>query len=308
MNLRIVSFADGTRFAPGVMADDDTIVPLAPVLEKHGIHLDSTRQLLGLWPHLRILIGAELDSGGHRTLSADSVRLGPPVPDPGQIIAVGFNYDTHSEGFLLPRPAETVVFTKSPTSLSGPHDPVVKPAISMALDYEAEIALVIGRPGYRIDRADAATHIAGYMLANDITARDVALPGGFDSSPLQAQIVRGKGYPTFCPTGPWLLPAEGAPESFEFELSVNDELRQSGSTRDMMLGFAEIIASVSASIALATGDIILTGTPSGCGFQCDPPRYLMPGDVITARSDLLGAMRLPVVEESALPDPTARQA
>lgn len=302
MSLRIVSFAVAGRLTPGVLTDDDAVVPLVPLLARRGIEISSVRQVLALWQQLAPLVRAELHTGDTRAVPMAEVQLGPPIPDPGQVIAVGFNYDTHTDGQSdLPQRAAPVVFMKSPTSISGPNDPVVRPAATRALDYEVEVAVAIGRPGYRIRSEQAADHIAGYMLANDITARDVALPHGFDSSPLQAQIIRGKGYPTFCPTGPWLLvpEADTADATFGFELSVNAELRQAGSTKDMALGFAQIIESVSATLALRTGDIILTGTPGGCGFQFDPPRYLQADDVVEARSQQLGTMRSIVCDEPA---------
>ncbi|MGC7342194.1 Probable 2-hydroxyhepta-2,4-diene-1, 7-dioateisomerase [Mycobacteroides abscessus subsp. abscessus] len=303
MNLRIVSFAGADQWQPGVLIDDDTVAPLAPMLARHDIQVSSARELIALLPQISPLISDELAGGSFEPVPLDSVALGAPIPEPGQVIALGFNYPTHSDtDSPLPKMADPVVFMKSPTSISGPCDAVIAPRTSHALDYEIEIAVVIGKPGYRIERSQAIKHVAGYMLANDITARDVALPFGFGGSPLQAQVVRGKGYPTFCPTGPWLFTtgSDTTFETFDFELRINGELRQSGSTVDMTLGFAEVVETVSATIALRAGDIILTGTPGGCGFQFDPPRYLRPGDVIEAHSAKLGKMRLPVHDEKPI--------
>lgn len=299
MSLRIVSFHGGGGLVPGVLVGEDRILPLIPALARHGIALTAVRDMLALWPTLAPLVSGEAEAGDVELITLHSVRLGPPLPDPGQVIAVGFNYGTHSGTELgLTAKADPVVFMKSPASVSGPYDEVVRPLAAQALDYEAEVAIVIGRPGHRIGRERAAEHIAGFMLANDVTARDIALPPGMES-PLQAQIVRGKGYPTFCPTGPWLLTVEpgAALPVFDFELHVNGELRQLGTTRDMVLGFAEMIESVSAAIELRAGDLILTGTPGGCGFQMIPPRYLAAGDDVRARSSLLGEMRWRVRDE-----------
>ncbi|MFE3229230.1 fumarylacetoacetate hydrolase family protein [Nocardia sp. NPDC059228] len=302
MSLRIVSFHSSGSLVPGVLVGEDRILPLIPALAKHGIALTAVRDMLALWPSLAPLVSAEARTGDVELIALDSVRLGPPLPDPGQVIAVGFNYGTHSGTELeLTSKADPVVFMKSPASVSGPNDEVVRPLAAQALDYEAEVAIVIGRPGHRIGREQAAAHIAGFMLANDVTARDIALPPDMES-PLQAQIVRGKGYPTFCPTGPWLLTVEpgAALPVFDFDLYVNSELRQVGTTEDLVLGFAETIESVSAAIELRAGDVILTGTPGGCGFQMTPPRYLAAGDDVRASSDLLGEMRWRVRDEQAM--------
>lgn len=302
MTLRLVTFADAGQLVPGALVDDDTIVSLIPTLARCGIEIRSLRDGLAIWPRIIEVLSDELKTGRASLVRRNQVRLGPPIPDPAQVIAVGFNYPSHIA--VMPELSTAtgpVFFMKTTTSISGPHDPIVAPATSHQLDYEIEVAIVVGKPGYKVSREQASSHIFGYLLANDITARDVALPYGPETSPLQAQIVRSKGFPTFCPTGPWLLPASNNDtEDFDLELCVNGELRQSGSTKDMILSFSEIIESVTTTIALRAGDLILTGTPAGCGFALDPPRFLSPGDVIEAQSSRLGAMRLPVVADGGI--------
>lgn len=305
MTERLVSVRAVGGPTPAIVTDDDVVIPLLPILERRGVAIGSAREILALWDELSPLIRAEVARGAFDGIALGDARLGPPIADPGQVVAVGFNYGSHLDAgrALAPSP-EPVVFMKSPGSVIGPHDQIVRPEGVEALDYEIEVAVVIGRPGYRIPRDRAAEHVAGYLLANDITARDTALPNGFETSPLQAQIARGKGRPTFCPTGPWMLMHEAAMDEpvFEFDLRVNGEVRQSGSTKEMNLGFAEIIETVSSSLALRAGDIVLTGTPAGCGFQFDPPRYLRAGDTVEAWSPQLGSMRTTVSDEHLDPE------
>lgn len=221
---------------------------------------------------VRPLVEAALHDTRHHIARAD-VRLGPPVPRPGKVIAVGFNYPMHSNAVLGPvaAPTEPVLFLKLPGSVCGPYDPLIKPPETTALDYEIELAVVIGRAGRRIAPADAHAHVAGYMIANDVTARDVALGAGIHS-PLQMQLVRGKGFPSFCATGPWLLMRDEQLDSepLRLRLSVNGEARQDGWSSDMLFDVPALIASISNSMDLLPGDVILTGTPSGCGFELDP--------------------------------------
>ncbi|WP_327223194.1 fumarylacetoacetate hydrolase family protein [Streptomyces platensis] len=297
--MRIVSFGGPGGEQPGVLVDDHTILPLAPVLAPLGLPATDTTHILALWPAVRPLVEAALHDTRHHIARAD-VRLGPPVPRPGKVIAVGFNYPMHSNAVLGPvaAPTEPVLFLKLPGSVCGPYDPLIKPPETTALDYEIELAVVIGRAGRRIAPADAHAHVAGYMIANDVTARDVALGAGIHS-PLQMQLVRGKGFPSFCATGPWLLMRDEQLDSepLRLRLSVNGEARQDGWSSDMRFDVPALIASISNSMDLLPGDVILTGTPSGCGFELDPPAYLVEGDEIRGSITGLGELHQRVTDE-----------
>jgi len=192
-----------------------------------------------------------------------------------------------------------MLFSKPGTSLGGPRDPVVRPVESKELDYECELAVVIGRGGRRITPDEALAHIAGYMIANDVSARDI-FAREMHKSPVYTQVLRGKGCDTFCPTGPWLLTADAAPDPGEFRLRtwVNDELRQDGTTAHMVFDVPTLVSSVSDSITLRPGDIILTGTPAGVGSSLRPPVYLNPGDVVRMEISDLGVMATPIRDES----------
>ncbi|MCX5345376.1 fumarylacetoacetate hydrolase family protein [Streptomyces atratus] len=300
MTTRIVSFGPPGGEQPGVLVDDHTILPLAPVLAPSGLPAGDITRILAVWPVARPLFEAALKRPEHRIARA-GVRLGPPVPRPGRVIAVRFNYPLHSHAALgdLAAPAEPVVFLKLPGSVCGPYDPLVKPPETAALDNEIELAVVIDRAGRPIAPGDASGRIVGYMIANDVTARDVVLGAGL-SSPLQMQVLRGKGFPTFCPTGPWLVTPDDlpGPGPLNLRLSVNGQVRQDGWSSDMLFDVPSLIASVSATTDLLPGDVILTGTPSGCGFELDPPAYLADGDEIRAGITGLGEMHHRVTDES----------
>jgi 2-keto-4-pentenoate hydratase/2-oxohepta-3-ene-1,7-dioic acid hydratase in catechol pathway len=186
----------------------------------------------------------------------------------------------------------------------GPHDPIIRPRETDQLDYEVELGVVIGRGGRRIEGDEAFDHVAGYVLAIDVTARDVAL-GAMGSSPMLLQITRGKGFPTFCPLGPWLLTADEIRhgEPLSLKLWVNGELRQDATTSEMLVDVPGVIASVSATMDLLPGDLILTGTPPGCGFDLDPPSYLEVGDRVRATITGLGETDQLVCAEARVHQP-----
>ncbi|WP_336159485.1 fumarylacetoacetate hydrolase family protein [Amycolatopsis sp. VC5-11] len=293
--MKLVSFGPPGAEEPGVLVRPDAILPLRGAAFAGG-----WSALLARWPVAEPLVRAAVAGhAGTDLVPLAGTRLGPPVPRPGTVIAIGFNYPAHGGEVLGARPpGEPVVFLKPASSVCGPADPIVCPPETRQLDYEVELAVVIGLGGQRIPRAEALKHVAGYMVANDVTARDVAFGAGADH-PLLFQIARAKGSPSFCPTGPWLAtPDEFDPVGAGLRLWVNGELRQHDSTAGMAVGVAGLIESVSRSMALRPGDVLLTGTPPGCGFQLDPPRFLAGGDVVEAEIDGLGRMRSPVVEHS----------
>ncbi|MFI5615824.1 fumarylacetoacetate hydrolase family protein, partial [Amycolatopsis sp. NPDC051903] len=255
--MRLVSFGAAGGERPGVLTADDRIVPLDEVPGVPGDMNAILARLPELTPSLTDLVG---------TVSRADVRLGPPVPHPGTIVAVGANYREHVTEIVGPAgqfPDVPVLFTKPITALGGPCDPVVRPVESAELDYECELTVVIGRGGRRIPKEQAMAHVAGYLIANDVTARDV-FSAELHKSPAYLQIMRGKGADTFCPTGPWLLTADEAPAPDRFRLRtwVNDELRQDGTTAHLVFDVPTLVSSVSDTITLRPGDLILTGTPA----------------------------------------------
>jgi len=221
------------------------------------------------------------------------VRLGAPVGRVGKIVAVGLNYRAHAAGgHELPR--EPILFLKAPSALAGPNDPLPMPCGATQLDWEVELALVIGRRAHRIGHARALEHVAGYCVANDVSERVFQFQRG-------PQWDKGKSCDGFCPLGPWLVSREEVPDpqALELRLSVNGLQYQASSTADMLFECAELIAYCSRFMTLEPGDVVLTGTPPGSGFTLDPPRFLAAGDRIGAGIGGLGEQCLRVAPAPA---------
>jgi 2-keto-4-pentenoate hydratase/2-oxohepta-3-ene-1,7-dioic acid hydratase in catechol pathway len=241
-------------------------------------------------------------AGGDELIPLDQTRLGPPIIDPPNLFACGANYHAHlTEGLAMPGiPTLPVIFLKPASALSGPADPVIRPAETSQLDYEAELAIVIGKAGRRIPASQAAQHIAGYMIANDVSARDLMEGESRKlSSPALLQIMRAKGWDTFLPTGPWLVTADeaGSYENIRIQTWVNDEPRQDAYAKEMTSSPGQIIEWLSATTTLQPGDIITTGTPGGVAMGMATPQWLIPGDTVRIEMTGLGTMSTPIHQE-----------
>ena len=224
-----------------------------------------------------------------KVLPLNSVRLRAPVPRPGKIIAVGLNYRDHAmESGAAQPPKVPILFAKFPNSISGPEDPIVIPG-DPHVDWEAELAVVIGREGKAIPAAKSGQYIAGYMPLNDVSARDWQFG--------DKQWVRGKSPDTFCPTGPCLTTPEEIPDVHALHICsrVNGAVMQDSSTSKLIFRIPTLIEFISAAITLEPGDIIATGTPEGVGAFRKPPIYLKPGDTVEIEIERLGILRNPVV-------------
>ena len=214
----------------------------------------------------------------------------PPVPVPRKIICLGVNYRDHAEEAHVPIPERPIIFSKPSTAIVGPEDPVIYPKVSTQVDYEIELAAVIGKRGKNASESDAFDHIAGYTVLNDISARDIQFA--------DRQWFRGKGFDTFAPTGPCLVLREqlSDPHNLKMELRVNDEIRQRSTTANMIFKIPELVAFISNVMTLQPGDIIATGTPAGVGFYAKPEkRLLKPGDLMEAEIEGIGLLRNRVV-------------
>ncbi|MBN1807653.1 MAG: fumarylacetoacetate hydrolase family protein [Planctomycetes bacterium] len=219
------------------------------------------------------------------------VRLGPPVPNPTKIVCLGLAYASHAgEGKEEP-PAEPQLFCKAPSALAGPNDDIVYPKQVRKLDYEVELAVVIGRRARRVAEEEALSLAAGYMVLNDVSARCAQFG--------DKQWFRGKSFDTFCPTGPYIVTPDevGNPDGLELKSWVNGEARQDSNTSELLYGVGKIISYVSAQMTLMPGDIIATGTPEGVGVFMDPPGLLEAGDVVEMEIKGIGRLRNRVVEE-----------
>lgn len=238
---------------------------------------------------------SDVQAGKHKDAqhALADVTLLAPIPVPRKnVFCVGRNYLEHvAEGdkALMKDVGVSeypVYFTKAPTAVTGPHAKVpIFPSVSENIDYEVELAAVIGKPGRNISKERAFNHIFGYTIINDITARDVQRRHG-------GQFFKGKTFDGSCPTGPWLVTADaiGNPQNLDISLTVNGEQRQTGNTSSMIFDIPTIIASLSEGLTLESGDLIATGTPSGVGYAMDPPRYLKHGDTVVCHVENIGKL------------------
>jgi 2-keto-4-pentenoate hydratase/2-oxohepta-3-ene-1,7-dioic acid hydratase in catechol pathway len=231
---------------------------------------------------------AVADTAHPTTLPIATLRLLPPIPRPGKIVAVGRNYREHAAEEAAAVPADPLLFAKLPGALVGDGATVSwSAALTSQVDYEAELAVVIGRRARHVSVAEALDRVLGYSCLNDVSARDLQVRDG--------QWTRAKGLDTFCPMGPWLVTADEIPDpgALRVRCRVNGEPRQDASTAELFHGVAELIAYCSQSFTLEPGDIIATGTPGGVGAFRDPPVFLADGDVVEVEIDGIGTLRNP---------------
>lgn len=215
----------------------------------------------------------------------------PPIPDPSKIVCIGLNYTDHCEEQGLPAPTFPTVFAKFPSSMNHHEGDIVYPTETQSLDYEAELAFVVGKQARNVTKERAFDYIAGYMNLNDVTARDVQKSEG--------QWVRGKSFDTTCPTGPYLVTLDeiANPLSLAVKCRVNGETRQDSNTNRLVFGIPELVERLSRSFTLYPGDIVATGTPSGVGVYSTPPRLLNAGDTVEVEIEGLGVLRNRVTSE-----------
>jgi 2,4-didehydro-3-deoxy-L-rhamnonate hydrolase len=218
-------------------------------------------------------------------------RLGCPLSGIGKMVCIGLNYTDHAEEVGMALPREPTVFIKAPSAVCGPDDPTIRPRGGAKLDYECELAAVIGRDARHVDEGKALGHVAAYCIVNDVSERAFQMEHGGTTT-------KGKSADTFGPVGPWLVTADevGDPQALELWTTVNGERRQQGTTAKMIFSVASLVAYVSRFMSLRAGDLISTGTPAGVGHGFKPPRYLEPGDVVELGITRLGTQHHRVVE------------
>lgn len=234
-----------------------------------------------------------------QAIALQQVQLTAPIPRPRRnVFCVGKNYHAHAKEFAGSGfdssaksggdiPSAPIIFSKVPESVIGPNDNIVCPAVSDALDYEAELTVVIGKGGKGISKADAMQHVWGYTIINDMTARDW--------QGRHSQWLLGKSFDTFCPMGPWLVSADEMDgQNTDVKCWVNGELRQNANTKDFIFDIPTLIECISAGITLYPGDLIATGTPAGVGIGYKPPKYLKSGDVVRIEIDGIGVLENPL--------------
>ncbi|RWR52496.1 FAA hydrolase family protein [Sinirhodobacter ferrireducens] len=265
---------------PGMLAPDGSIRNLGGVLtDLSGAALspESLARLAALDPATLPVV-------------APGTRLGPPVAGTGKVICIGLNYADHAEEAGMAVPPEPVIFLKASSAISGPDDPVELPSGAEKLDWEVELAFVIGTRAKYVEEADAMAHVAGYMLANDVSER------AFQTE-RSGQWTKGKSHDTFFPCGPWLVTRDeiADPQALALGASVNGAVMQAGTTATMVYGVRFLVSYLSRFMTLEPGDIVTTGTPPGVGMGMKPPRFLQPGDVVALTGEGLGTQSQRVV-------------
>jgi 2-keto-4-pentenoate hydratase/2-oxohepta-3-ene-1,7-dioic acid hydratase in catechol pathway len=267
--------------------------------EKPGL-IDKSGQLRDLSAHLKDLDGNAYSPASLKKLAAidpaslpavaGKPRLGAPVTGISKFVAIGLNYADHAKETGAQIPTEPIFFLKANTALSGPHDAVEKPRGSTKLDWEVEIAAIIGSRAKYVSEADALNHVAGYCICNDVSERN------FQTERL-GQWTKGKSHDTFGPLGPWLVTKDEIADvqKLSMWLDVNGKRRQTGSTSTMIFPMAKCIAYVSQFLTLMPGDIVTTGTPPGVASGMKPPQFLNVGDVVTLGIEGLGEQRQQIV-------------
>ncbi len=260
--------------------------------EKPGV-VDSSGALRSIYPLIKDWTAELITPECQRLLSAidpeklpgvtERVRLGTPLANFKQLIAVGLNYHDHAKEVGMAQPTLPLLFHKAIGSLSGPDDPIVVPRGSTKTDWEVELGVVIGKSARNVSAADALKHIAGYCLTMDVSEREWQ----FDRGGL---LNKGKSADSFTPVGPWLLTSDELPDpqSLGLWLRVNDEMMQNSRTTEMIFSVATLIEHVSQYQTLTPGELLLTGTPAGVGVGMKPPRFLAAGDQVVCGIDQLG--------------------
>ncbi len=279
--MKLVRFGDVGSEKPGVVAADGSI-----------------RDLSG---HVADITGDTLSPAGLDALrridpmglpaAPQGARLGAPVAGSRSFIAVGLNYADHAHETGSPIPAEPILFNKLTNCIVGPNDDVIMPRGSIKLDWEVEIAFVMGRQARYVDEADALGFIAGYAVCNDVSERHFQIERG-------GQWMKGKCFETSGPLGPWLVTPDeiGDVQALDIWLDVNGKRMQTGNTRTMIFSIAHLVHYISQFMVLEPGDVVTTGTPPGVGLGMKPPVFLKPGDVMTLGIQGLGEQRQRVVE------------
>ena len=260
-----------------------------------GASETTTRQLLAAGSAIVEKVFAQarelLDAGPTESgvLQTASVELGPPVPDPDKIICIGLNYADHANEAGLAQTKVPLFFAKFRNSLVGPSSPIVLPRVSREIDYEGELAVVIGKQCKDVSVSVALEYVAGYSVFNDVSARDLQIQ--------TSQFMAGKALDTFAPMGPGIVLTTDIPDPQTLMLTtrVNGLVVQHASTATMIFSVARVIAFLSSLMTLEPGDIIATGTPSGVGFKRTPPLFLQDGDVVEVEVEGIGQLRNPVV-------------
>lgn len=223
------------------------------------------------------------------SIPLDEVSLRPPVDQPSKIVNVGLNYHDHAEEQNEDPPERPLLFSKAPSAIVGPGDAIVLPAAVDQIDYEVELAAVVGRTASHVSASEAHEYIAGYTVFNDVSARDAQFSDG--------QFFRGKSYDTFAPIGPVLVTDGIDPNAVDIGLDVNGEPKQRSNTSEFIFDIGDLFEFITDVMTLEPGDVVSTGTPGGVGIFSDPPDLLQPGDTVECHVEGIGTLENPVVSQ-----------
>lgn len=281
--MKLIRWGAAGKEWPGVILQDGSRVDSSGIVSDYGENFwsDGGIEKLQKWLSSDVATAPRIPT---------ATRLGPPISRPSKIICIGLNYRDHAAESSLEVPREPVIFMKATTSLVGPNDPVVIPRGAEKLDWEVELAVVIGKTASYVTKDRALEYVAGYALHNDYSERSFQLERG-------GQWVKGKSADTFAPLGPFLATRDEVPDAGHLALwlKVNDEYRQNGNTANMIFDVPTIVSYVSEFMTLLPGDVISTGTPAGVGLGMKPPQYLKAGDVVDLGIAGLGESRQKVM-------------
>lgn len=281
--MKLIRFGERGNEKPGLLLDDGTRVDVS------ATRMDYDEEFFGGDGVKRLRHWVEKNAGDLPRVES-TVRLGPAICRPSKIVCIGLNYKDHAAETKQPIPTEPVIFFKATSALAGPNDPVMIPKGGTKLDWEVELAFVIGKEARDVEKQYALDHVAGYVLHNDYSERAFQIERG-------GQWVKGKSADTFAPLGPFLATRDEIPrpEHLDVWLKVNGAMRQKSNTEQMIFGVAELLSYVSQFMTLLPGDVISTGTPPGVALGMDSPVYLKAGDTVTLGIECLGESQQEVV-------------
>ena len=297
--MRFVTYSTAAQAKPriGLVVNGDTVVDLRAALAESVVVPEKLIDYIAAGEPLHAQVRAAAATAKWppgTTTPLDDVRLHAPLR-PGKVVGVGLNYVEHVEessrtlDTAKELPTRPVLFSKPGTAVIGPDEPIQhNAALTQQLDWECELAVVIGDKARNVSKADALTHVFGYSIVNDISARDQRRSGQWFFS---------KGQDSYCPFGPMVVTTDEItdPHTLQLSLTVNGDVRQNGNSKDMLFNIATLIADISSGVTLEPGDVISTGSPQGVGAAMDPPTFLQPGDVVACTIDRIGTLSNPVV-------------
>ena len=281
--MRLVSFGEPGRERPGVVVEEG----IADLVSARPVWPSSWRGIMAAVPWSEIRAVAALAP----VIPLDSVRLGPPIPDPSKVVALGLNYRDHALEQRKEPPTAPLLFCKAPSCLIGPYDPIVlpDPSIETRVDAEAELCIVIGCRAREVSEGEAMDYILGWTVMNDVSGRQAQYG--------DKQFFRGKSFDTFGPCGPWIVTRDELPDpsGLSLEADWGERAMQRGNTRDLIFSVPFTVSYVSRMMTLLPGDLITTGTPAGVGVFREPPVFLQKGETVTVRLERIGVLRNPVL-------------